>query len=125
MTISEEQETVKSVRLNYFELPVSNIAASRGFFEQAFGWKMTSFGPDYAATEGEGFDLGLNGVPTEATAAPLGVIEVDNIDRAYAAVLQAGGEITRPIFAFPGGRRFHFREPSGNELAVYISDPTD
>lgn len=110
-------------RLNYVELPVGRIAASRTFFEKAFGWGLSEFGPDYAATIGNGCDLGLHGHLADATTAPLAVIEVDNLEAALADVEAADGVIVRPIFAFPGGRRFHFREPSGNELAVYINEP--
>lgn len=104
--------------LNYVELPANNLAESKAFFEAVFGWSLTAFGPDYAATEGLGTDLGLDG-SSEAVAAPLAVIETDDIKEALAAVVSAGGQITRPIFAFPGGQRFHFREPSGSELAVW------
>lgn len=112
-----------AARLNYVELPAGNTAASRTFFEKAFGWSLTAFGPDYAATMGQGTDLGLNGDPAEATNAPLAVIEADDLEAALASVEAAGGVIVRPIFAFPGGRRFHFREPSGSELAVYVNEP--
>ncbi|KKC27667.1 VOC family protein [Sphingomonas sp. SRS2] len=110
-------------RLNYVELPVGDTAGSKAFFERAFGWSLTAFGPDYAATMGQGTDLGLNGDAAEATTGPLAVIEVDDLEAAQASVEAAGGVIVRPIFAFPGGRRFHFREPSGNELAVYVNEP--
>jgi predicted enzyme related to lactoylglutathione lyase len=116
--------TMASARLNYVELPVGNITASRDFFASAFGWDLTAFGPDYAATIGAGCDLGLNGDSSDTTAAPLAVIETDDLEAALAAVEKAGGTVTRPIFAFPGGRRFHFREPSGNEMAVYINEPS-
>ena len=117
-----------AARLNYVEIPVGDIAASRSFFEAAFGWSLTAFGPDYAGTigpetNGGGSDLGLNGDPAEATPGPLAVIEVDDLEASFAAVEAAGGVIVRPIFAFPGGRRFHFREPSGSEMAVYVNEP--
>ena len=112
-----------TARLNYVELPVSDTAATKAFFERAFGWSLTAFGPAYAATIGQGTDIGLNGDLEEATAAPLAVIETDDLEAALAAVEAAGAAIIRPIFAFPGGRRFHFREPSGNELAVYVNEP--
>ena len=105
--------------INYLELPVTDLAGSSAFFAQAFGLALQSYGPTYAATEGARADLGLQADPAERTAAPLPVIEVEDVDAAAAAVAAAGGAITRPIFAFPGGRRFHFREPSGNELAAY------
>ncbi|MBO9377207.1 VOC family protein [Sphingomonas histidinilytica] len=113
-----------TARLNYVELPVGDTAASKAFFEKAFGWSLTAFGPDYAATTGQaGSDIGLNGDAGDATAAPLAVIETDDLEAALASVEAAGGVVSRPIFAFPGGRRFHFREPSGNELAVYVNEP--
>lgn len=113
-----------TARLNYVELPVRDTAASKAFFEQAFGWSLTAFGPDYAATIGQaGSDIGLNGDASDATRAPLAVIETDDLEAALASVEAAGGTVSRPIFAFPGGRRFHFREPSGNELAVYVNEP--
>lgn len=108
-------------KLNYVELPVSNVPASRAFFEKAFGWTLTQFGPSYAATTTGITDIGLQGDGAERTAAPLPVIEVENLAAALAAVERAGGVITRPIFAFPGGERFHCREPSGIELAVWTS----
>ncbi|CAA9480799.1 MAG: Glyoxalase family protein [uncultured Sphingomonadaceae bacterium] len=106
-------------RLNYLELPVGDLAGSSLFFEAAFGLKLQAYGPTYAATDGEHADLGLQADPAERTAAPLPVIEVDDVDAAARAVEAAGGAITRPVFAFPGGRRFHLREPSGNELACW------
>jgi predicted enzyme related to lactoylglutathione lyase len=109
-------------RLNYVELPVSDVAAARAFYEAAFGWSMTAFGPTYAATTSGDTDVGLQGDAAEATAAPLPVIEVENLEATLAAVERAGGSIVRPIFAFPGGRRFHFRDPGGNEAAAVKGD---
>jgi predicted enzyme related to lactoylglutathione lyase len=108
-------------RLNYVELPVRAIAASKAFYEQAFGWSMTEFGPTYAATTSGDTDIGLQADMEEATNSPLPVIEVDDLEAAQAAVEHAGGRIVRPVFAFPGGRRFHFTDPSGNELAAVKS----
>jgi hypothetical protein len=105
-------------RFNYVELPVGDVPAAKAFFERAFGWSLTEFGPSYAATLTGDTDLGLQGDSAEATKAPLPVIDVPDLEAALAAVEQAGGTIARPIFAFPGGRRFHFLDPSGNELAA-------
>jgi predicted enzyme related to lactoylglutathione lyase len=105
-------------RLNYVELPVSDIAAAKSFYEAAFGWEMTAFGPTYAATLTGDTDVGLQAEAAEATKAPLPVIDVEKLEDALAAVQRAGGRIVKPIFAFPGGRRFHFLDPSGNELAA-------
>ena len=108
-------------RLNYVELPVREIAASKVFYEQAFGWSMTEFGPTYAATTSGDTDVGLQADMEEATKAPLPVIEVEDLEATQAAVEQAGGSLVRPIFAFPGGRRFHFLDPAGNEMAAVKS----
>ena len=109
-------------RLNYVELPVADIGAARSFYESAFGWSMTAFGPTYAATMTGDTDIGLQGDTAEATRAPLPVIDVPDLEAALAAVERAGGRIVRPIFAFPGGRRFHFLDPSGNEVAAVTAD---
>lgn len=109
-------------RLNFIELPTSDVAITKSFYSSVFGWELTDFGPTYSCTMTGDVDLGLQGDATEATRAPLAVIAVDDLDRALAAVTQGGGTITRPIFAFPGGRRFHFHDPSGNELAVSKAD---
>ena len=109
-------------RFNYVELPVGDVGAARAFYEAAFGWSLTQFGPTYAATVTGDTDIGLQGDPAEAPAAPLPVIDVADLEAALAAVDAAGGRITRPIFPFPGGRRFHFLDPSGNELAAVKAD---
>ena len=109
-------------RIDYVELPsVTAHELTRAFYSRAFGWEFTAFGPDYAATTGGDVDLGLNGQPSEALAAPLPVIRVDNLEAALDAVVKAGGVIAKPIFSFPGGRRFHFIDPSGSELAAWQS----
>ena len=107
-------------RIDYVELPsVTAHELTRGFYAKAFGWQFTDFGPDYSATTSGDVDLGLNGQPDEALAAPLPVIRVDDLEQAFDAVVKAGGTIARPIFAFPGGRRFHFIHPAGSELAAW------
>lgn len=111
-------------RLNYVELPVGDVAKSRAFLERVFGWTLVEFAPTYAATLTGDTDVGLQGDPAEATRAPLPVIEVDDLEATLAAAEAAGATIVRPIFAFPGGRRFQFLDPSGNELACVKSDPT-
>ncbi len=110
-------------RFNYVELPVTAVGPAKAFYEQAFGWRLTAFGPTYAATLTGDTDVGLQADAAEATAAPLPVIDVPDLEAALAAVEAAGGQVVRPIFAFPGGRRFHFHDPSGNELAAVQSDP--
>ena len=106
-------------RLDYVELPGTDIAAARSFYEQAFGWTMTQFAPTYAATMTGDTDVGIQSDSEERPSAPLPVIQVKGLEAYLAAVEAAGGQIVKPIRAFPGGRRFHFTDPSGNELAVW------
>src|ERR1044072_4270416 len=109
-------------RLNYVELPVGDVGAAKAFYETAFGWSLTDFGPTYAATLSGDTDIGLQGDAAEATKAPLAVIDVDDLEAALDAVEAAGGAIARPFSAFPGGRRFQFTDPAGNELACVKGD---
>ena len=107
-------------RIDYVELPsVTAHELTRAFYAKAFGWTFADYGPDYAATEGNTVDVGLNGQPDDALSAPLPIVRVDDLEVAFEAVVAAGGLIARPIFAFPGGRRFHFIDPSGSELGVW------
>ena len=108
-----------TARLNYVELAVTDIAKAKAFYEQAFGWKLTAFGPDYAGTTTGDVDIGLQADKAEAPKAPLAIVETKDLEAALKSVTAAGGKITKPIFAFPSGRRFHFTDPSGNELAVW------
>jgi uncharacterized protein len=107
-------------RIDYIELPGTQLAATKAFYEATFGWSFTDFGPEYSSTESGDVDLGLD-ASAEAVKVPLPVIRVSNLERAAAAVEAAGGVINVPIFGFPGGRRFHFKDPSGNELAVWCT----
>jgi predicted enzyme related to lactoylglutathione lyase len=107
-------------RIDYVELPSATAhELARAFYSRAFGWQFTDFGPDYSATTTGDVDLGLQGDPSGALAAPLPVIRVDDLEAAFDAVTKAGGTIARAIFSFPGGRRFHFIDPAGSELAVW------
>ncbi|MEG3175259.1 VOC family protein [Sphingomonas sp. RB3P16] len=108
-------------RLNYLELPVRDTATAKAFYSAAFGWQFSDFGPTYAATTTGDTEIGFQADPAEATAAALPVIEVADLDACETKVRAAGGEITTPIFAFPGGRRFHFRDVAGHELAAMQS----
>ena len=106
-------------RLDYVELPGTDIAATRSFYEQAFGWTMTQFAPTYVATMTGDTDVGIQADQAERPAAPLPVIQVKDLEACLASVEASGGTILKPIRSFPGGRRFHFSDPSGNELAVW------
>lgn len=109
-------------RINFVELPTLDIAVARRFYTEAFGFELTDFGPSYTCTMTGDVDLGLQADQTEATRATLAVIAVDDLDAALDAVRAAGGTITKAVFGFPGGHRFHFRDPGGNELAALKAD---
>lgn len=108
--------------VDYVEFASRDVAASKRFFETAFGWRFTDYGPDYAAFESGGlaggFAAGRPPVGDEAPGA-LVILKTSKLEIAKVAVQSAGGEIVRDIFEFPGGRRFHFREPGGNIMAVW------
>ena len=105
-------------KIDYVELPGLELAAAKAFYARAFGWAFIDYGPTYAAFS-EGIDGGFQGDPGEQPAKPLVVLYTHDLEAMVARVRAAGGAVTRPIFTFPGGRRFHFRDPSGNELAVW------
>lgn len=111
-----------TARINFVELPTRNFGAAKAFYAGVFGWALTDFGPSYSCTMTGDVDMGLQGDTAEATAHSLAVIAVDDLEAALAAVQKAGGTIVKPIFGFPGGRRFHFLDPNGNELAVLKTD---
>ena len=106
-------------KIDYVEFPGTDLIATKAFYGAAFGWTFTDYGPDYAAFEGQGTDGGFSANADEAPKKPLAVLYAHDLEAMEAKVTAAGGAVTRPIFAFPGGRRFHFRDPSGNELAVW------
>jgi predicted enzyme related to lactoylglutathione lyase len=112
----------KMSRPNFIELPTRDIAESQQFFATVFGMKMTGFGPTYACTLTGDVDIGLQADQDEATNAPLPVVEVEELEATLSAVIATGAKITKQIFSFPGGRRFHFLDPSGNELAAMQAD---
>lgn len=107
-------------QIDYIEFPSMDRAATSGFFQSAFGWGITSYGPDYDGLESAGIDGGVDQAGERVTST-MAIIRTDDLDDAERRVIAAGGVITRDQFDFPGGRRFHFREPGGNELAVYVA----
>ena len=104
-------------KLDYFEMPADDLPANKAFYSEAFGWTFVDYGPDYAAFN-EGLDGGFD-ASGDGARAPLPVLFAQDLEAMAAKVTAAGGVIVKPIFAFPGGRRFHFRDPAGNELAVW------
>ena len=109
-------------KLNYVEFAARDLAATKAFFTATFGWQFVDYGPDYSAFAGEGLDGGFYRADLCGQSAQGGALLVfysADIAATQAKVFQHGGTIIRPLFDFPGGRRFHFVEPSGNEFAVW------
>lgn len=112
----------KHEKINYVEYPAKDIQATKQFFETAFGWSFVDYGPNYAAFSNQGLDGGFfrsELASTSVMGAALIILYSQNLESTQIKVEQAGGVISKEIFSFPGGRRFHFIEPSGNELAVW------
>jgi uncharacterized protein len=107
-------------KLDYIEFPSSSRATTSAFFRAAFGWGIVSYGPVYDGIADAGIDGGID-QSEDRVAVTMAIVRTDDLDAAERRVVAAGGVITRPQFDFPGGRRFHFREPGGNEMAVYIA----
>jgi predicted enzyme related to lactoylglutathione lyase len=113
-------------KLNYVEFPASDLEATRKFFGKAFDWSFEDFGSDYCAFSGQGLDGGFYRsalYSTTLNGAALLVFYSEDLAATQAKIEAAGGRLEKPIFDFPGGRRFHFSEPSGNEFAVWSDRP--
>lgn len=112
----------RNEKINYVEYPSRDIPATKRFFERAFDWSFVDYGPDYTAFADEGLDGGFFKSELAArtgSGSALVVFYSENLEGTLAKVEAAGGEVVKPIFDFPGGRRFHFTEPGGNEFAVW------
>jgi predicted enzyme related to lactoylglutathione lyase len=105
-------------KIDYVEMPAGDLPTTKAFYGAAFGWTFTDYGPEYAAMS-EGLDGGFYADPADAVAKPLVILYATDLEAMEAKITAAGGTIVRPAFSFPGGRRFHFADPSGNELAVW------
>ena len=106
-------------RIDYIEFPGADLAATKGFYAAAFGWTFTDYGPSYAAFDNGGVDGGINADSGDRAAAPLVILFATDLEAMEARVKAAGGTISRPIFSFPGGRRFHFRDLDGYDVAAW------
>jgi|SRR5579872_986190 len=106
-------------QIDYIEFPSSDIAKTKSFYATVFGWKFTDYGPDYTAFEDGRLSGGFT---TDRIAQPNGILIVlysNNLEKTKTSIEQHQGKITKDIFSFPGGKRFHFSDPSGNEIAVW------
>jgi len=112
----------KNNHVSLIEFPIKNlkeIKQVKAFYQQIFGWTFNDWGDDYIDTHASGLPIGFNADKEHRSVQPLTVIYKDHLEDAKQQVLTAGGTITRDIFSFPGGRRFHFRDPFGHELAIW------
>ncbi|TQF70649.1 VOC family protein [Pseudoalteromonas luteoviolacea] len=109
-------------KLNYVEFAAINLSATKSFFSTVFSWEFVDYGPEYTAFSNQGLDGGFYRADMCTVASNGGALLVfysNDIKATLAKVEEHGGEIVKPIFDFPGGCRFHFKEPSGNEFAVW------
>jgi predicted enzyme related to lactoylglutathione lyase len=106
-------------RIDYIEFSATDIAATKGFYTAVFGWKFTDYGPDYTSFEDGRISGGFAKAQLISGNGVLVVIYSSELEKTKEAVVRNGGKITKPPFDFPGGRRFHFTDPNGNELAVW------
>jgi uncharacterized protein len=106
-------------RIDYVEFGAADLEAVKRFYRDVFCWQFTDYGTDYTSFADGRLTGGFRRTATVATGGPLVVIFVTELERMSAAVSRAGGRIVKPVFSFPGGRRFHFLDPAGNELAVW------
>lgn len=109
-------------RIDYIELPAADFDAVEAFYSTVFGWKFVDWGEEYRSFNDGRLDGGFyksDSCSRAATGSALVIFKSHDLEASLAAVTSAGGEIIQPIFSFPGGRRFHFADPAGNELAIW------
>ena len=109
-------------KIDYVEFPAKSIDAAKAFFTAVFGWSLIDYGPDYTAFSNEGVDGGFfksDLIASTARGSALIVFYSNDLEQTQATIAHAGGSILKPVFDFPGGRRFHFCDPNGNEYAVW------
>jgi predicted enzyme related to lactoylglutathione lyase len=106
-------------RIDYIEFPATDIVATKEFYTAVFGWKFTDYGPDYTSFEDGRLSGGFEKAASISKGGPLVVLFSTELEKTQAAVIEKGGTISKAIYTFPGGRRFYFLDPNGNELAVW------
>ena len=109
-------------KINYLEFPARDLAVTKQFFSQVFGWVFTDYGPEYVAFSGAGIDGGFflsDQLMSSAEGSALIVFYSENLEKTQTKIEHSAGTIIKPEFSFPGGRRFHFGDPNGNEYAVW------
>ena len=108
-----------SYRIDYIEFPGADLPALKRFYQDVFGWVFTDYGPDYTSFADGRIAGGFTKETQPRPLGPLVVIYADDLAAVQQKIQSANGKIVKPIFEFPGGKRFHFTDPSGNELAVW------
>lgn len=106
-------------RIDYIEFPATDLPRTKAFYEAVFRWKFTGYGPEYTSFEDGRLAGGFWKAATPSGRGPLIVIYAGDLAAMEVAIKAAGGAIVKDTFSFPGGKRFHFTDPSGNELAVW------
>ena len=106
-------------RIDYIEFQTTNIVESKRFFAAVFGWEFTDYGPEYASFNDGRVVGGFSAAAQVQNGSPLIVLYSANLEAIEAQVKKNGGQIVRETYTFPGGRRFHFKDPGGNELAIW------
>lgn len=109
--------------INYIEFPMNDNAATKAFYGSVFGWEFQDWGLEYISFSGAGIDGGFDGAGKTGThkTGVLVVLFADDLPQMMQNVRDAGGEILQDIYEFPGGKRFHFKDPNGNELAIWAT----
>ena len=105
--------------INYIEFTAKDLEQIKTFYTGAFDWTFTDYGPTYTAFANSGIQGGFEKTDNETVNGVLVVLYHQNLFQIKATIIKLGGQITKDIFTFPGGSRFHFTDPSGNELAVW------
>ena len=109
-------------KINYLEIPSRDLAKTKSFFTQVFGWSFTDYGPEYTAFSDKAIDGGFylsDLIATSQEGSVLVVFYSEHLEQTRSKIEPAKGLIVKDIFSFPGGRRFHFSDPNGNEYAVW------
>lgn len=118
-------ERGKNLQIDNIEFNVADIARSKQFYGQAFGWTFTDYGPVYCEFSDGRLTGGLTTTGPVKPGGPLVILYADDLAEARRRVEEAGGKIAKPVFEFPGGSRFHFLDPDGYELAVWSAKLSD
>ena len=117
--MTESTPTRRDFAVDYIEFLAPDVPEAKQFYTAAFGWSFEDWGPEYASFQQEKIGGGFTTEAPTRSGAPLVILYAADLQGALGRVQKAGGTVVKPIFSFPGGRRFHFTDPSGNELAIW------